>query len=177
MQTRHVDIQIYLNSIILKTQKSTVPWVRELADAQVALERKIVSMNRRSKNLDWTVVASEYWPGIAETYAWVLLVVLRLQNELRKALKQDQPWAAEVPLNTCNGVDGQQERLIELCMECPHVLFGPEVTVREYQVGQAIGEGGGRSVYSAGLTDDRKWTAGKFRDKQTNTRDRKRWVS
>lgn len=86
IQTRHIDIHIQLSTIVTKMNSSDVLWVREFADAHAALQRKIVAINRRSREFGWTKVARHYWPIVAVTYGWLLPLVLRMQGELQRVL-------------------------------------------------------------------------------------------
>lgn len=97
IQTRHTDIQTHLISVVLKTRCLIVLWVHEFVDARLALEGKILSINRRFEKLGWITTERQCWPGIAETYAWLLLLVIRLQRESRHVLKQKELWTTDTP--------------------------------------------------------------------------------
>lgn len=168
IQIRHTDIHIHLSLAVSKTKYSTTLWAREFSDAHAALERKIVSLNRRSRGLGWIKVAQQCWPGIAATYGWLLPLVLRLQGELRRALKQKELWSADTaPQAVEESDEKEQQALAALYTTYPRVHFGREATVREYHIGSTIGEQSARKPSAAALSDDRKRTAGRFKGKKT----------
>jgi hypothetical protein len=168
VQTRHIDIHIHLTLIVSKMKFSTALWVREFTDAHAALERKVVAINWRSKELGWINVARQYWPIVAVTYGWLLPLVTRLQGELRQALNRKELWTASGGVER---IDEDEERdrreLAVLYTTYPRVHFGKEATVREYQIGGDIKEQSAEKLSAAVLSDDRKRTAGKFKAKRT----------
>lgn len=140
IQNRHVDIQIQLNTITFKTQHSTEPWVHEFANAQTTLREKIVTLNRRSRSVDWKIAARIYWPIIAETYTWLWPLVVRLQVQSNGATQQHidlaagdirlQMWLADT--QQCRSPTGRER--------ASRVRFQEEATLRTYQIGSLISE-------------------------------------
>ncbi|KAF1359600.1 hypothetical protein EJ07DRAFT_120131 [Lizonia empirigonia] len=163
IQSRHLDLQNYLSPVVLKTRNSVLSWAYGFSDAQKALEKKIVSINRCSRGSGWIATSQQYWPVVAETYTWLLALVVRLHNELREALGDKEPRSAEIcpeqrgqpDLN----LDQEHQRLVVDHTNLPRVRFGREVTVQEYRIGESIGERA-KSIYCVKLTDDKKNTAG-----------------
>ena len=167
IQTRHVDIHIHLSMIVTKMNSSDELWVREFADAHAALQRKIVAINRRSREFGWTKVARQYWPVVAVTYGWLLPLVLRLQGELQRALRRQELWGTDTTEEVLEAVDGgQQQDLATVSPKFLCVHFGKEAMVREYHIGSMIDEAYvGKPIVTV-LSDDRKRTAGKFKEKK-----------
>ncbi|KZM25591.1 uncharacterized protein EKO05_0001911 [Ascochyta rabiei] len=147
IQLKHLDTQTQLSSVILKTQNSTQPWTHEFADAQKALENKIVSINRCSRKVGLVATALQSWPVVAETCVWLLPIVVRLQSELDMALERKETWSADIRLQAPGGsglsTDRKQQEPTAIYTDGPRVSFGTEVTVREYRTAEAASGGGG----------------------------------
>lgn len=167
IQTRHIDNHIHLSTVITKMDSSGVLWVREFADAHAALQRKIVVINRRSREFGWTKVARRYWPIVAVTYGWLLPLVLRLQGELQRALRRQELWGTDTTEEVLEEVDGaDQQDLAASDTTRPCVNFGKEAIVREYRIGSTIGESYVGKPSFAVLGDDRKRSARKFKGRE-----------
>lgn len=157
--SRHLKVQSYISSIVLDTQNSTQVWTHAFVGAQVALEKKIVSINRRARVSGWEITAQQCWPAVAETYAWLLPVVVKLQIELQEALERKELWSS------ASGTDQEQQELAVSQTSFTRVSFAGEVKVREYRVGEAIGEGD-KGSYCMKLTGDKKKTKRCFKGKK-----------
>ncbi|KAJ4382625.1 hypothetical protein N0V86_001847 [Didymella sp. IMI 355093] len=141
IQTRHIDLHIHPTLMVSKTKSSTALWVQEFADAHAALERKVVAINWRSKELGWINVARQYWPIVAVTYGWFLPLIIRLQSELRQALKRKELWTAGSGVERMDEDEERDQReLAVLYMTYQRVHLGREATAREYQIGSDIKE-------------------------------------
>ncbi|KAF1931986.1 uncharacterized protein M421DRAFT_416717 [Didymella exigua CBS 183.55] len=138
-QLHHTDIHIQLSVIVSKPKCSTALWAYDFGDAHAALERKIVSINRYSRGLDWRDVARQCRPVVTVTYGWLLPLVIRLQDELRLALRRKELWTAG---NACQafeeGDDDEQQNVAALYTIYPRVHFVKEAMVRENQIGSTI---------------------------------------
>jgi hypothetical protein len=172
IQTRHINIHIHLSTIVTKTKSSNLLWICESVDAQAALQRKIVAINRRSRELGWTQVARQCWPIVAVTYGWLLPLVLRLQGELQRALIRKELWSAEFIGKTSEEGDAERQDLAASYTNHPRVSFWKEAIVREYRIGSEVGEQYVGEPTVTMLSDDGKRTAGKFNAKKTRFENR-----
>lgn len=170
IQIHHTNVQIHLSTIISKTKRSTTLWVREFGDGHAALERKIMTINRRSRGLGCLEVARQCWPEVAVTYWWLLALVSRLQDELRQALKRRESCTTSDSNNAIGAVeevdDENKQKRVALYTTHRHVHFGQEAIVREYQIRSSIGEQGFEKQSVAVLSDDSEMIVGRFRAKK-----------
>lgn len=161
IQTRHVDIKVRLNAIISTTQHSTEPWVHEIADAEIALREKIVTVNRQSRVTNWKEAARIHWPRIAETYAWLLPLVQRLQEALVKVQRQStESKTTGIPLDVYRS-DDQRRSLPSTREQERRIRFGEESELRMYEVGGLISEQneGSSASVATKVTDGKKKAA------------------
>ena len=180
IQERHSRITSHLASLILHVTTSTEPWLKELGDAQAALQRKVVVCNNESSydKLGRDKAARRYWPLISETYDAVDVLVSSLEQELSDAVADDAVWTedARKKLVRHGSVKSTKTRTQKASFDGKNVRFRGIVEGRVYGRDDAPSleterKAAGKAStlrrsneFEVRLTDDRKFTSNKLHE-------------
>jgi hypothetical protein len=129
VQERESSLQNTLKTLIASTKTSTAIWLHEIEDLLRAIIRKVSRCNRKShsNHMGWRLAAATYWPLIAESYDFMVPLLIRLGTELEAAINDGGLWAASA---SCGGLSGIFKPATTSLATSLAVTFSKEVQFR-----------------------------------------------